>query len=111
MRLGNKQRVALCLGGGGIKAAAFHVGACLALQEKGFRFAGGTKEEVTKQASTSESKYPPITCYLGSSAGAIISAYLASGYSVDTLIQSFGMGSEMAPSETTPNGYLRPLGY
>jgi predicted acylesterase/phospholipase RssA len=111
MRLGNKQRVALCLGGGGIKAAAFHVGACLALQEKGFRFVGGTKDEVANAAPASENKIP-ISVYLGSSAGAIISAYLASGYSVQTLIQSFGMGSEMAPpKETSPSGYLRPLGY
>ncbi|MCB0348633.1 MAG: patatin-like phospholipase family protein [Bdellovibrionales bacterium] len=110
MRLGNKQRVALCLGGGGIKAAAFHVGACLALQEKGFLFTGGSKAEVAKQVSASENKIP-IQVYLGSSAGAIISSYLASGYSVDTLIQSFGMGSEMAPSKDSPSGYLRPLGY
>ena len=47
MKLSHKKKIALVLSGGGIKAAAFHIGACLALKEKGFRFAGGTKEEVS----------------------------------------------------------------
>ena len=40
MRLKDKKSLALVLSGGGIKAAAFHVGVCVALKEHGFQFAG-----------------------------------------------------------------------
>ena len=46
MRLDHKKKPALVLSGGGVKAAAFHAGVCLALNEKGFRFAGGTKDDI-----------------------------------------------------------------
>ncbi|MGE3973072.1 MAG: patatin-like phospholipase family protein [Bdellovibrionales bacterium] len=89
MRLEGKKKVGLVLSGGGIKAAAFHCGVCLALQEKGFVFAGGTHDEVAR--------YPkdPMTIqtYVGSSAGAIISSFLASGYSVEAMIDAFEMGA------------------
>ena len=52
MKLSQKKKIALVLSGGGVKAAAFHIGVCLALKEKGFRFAGGSAEEV--QAKYSE---------------------------------------------------------
>ncbi len=41
MRLSEKKKIALVLSGGGVKAAAFHIGVCLAPREKGFHFAGG----------------------------------------------------------------------
>lgn len=110
MNIGKKQRVALCLGGGGIKAAAFHVGACLALQEKNFQFIGGTKSNV-ENTQLEEGK-TPINIYIGSSAGAIISAYLAAGYSVPTIIKAFEMDSEMAaPIEDGSTGSLKGLSY
>ena len=36
MKIQDKKKVALVLSGGGIKAAAFHVGVCLALEDLGF---------------------------------------------------------------------------
>ena len=36
------KKLALVLSGGGIKAAAFHVGVSLALREHGYYFAGGS---------------------------------------------------------------------
>jgi len=112
MNIGKKQRVALCLGGGGIKAAAFHIGACLALQEKGFHFLGGTKDQVEAQKKEIQPKYSPISTYIGSSAGAIISSYLASGYPISTIIKAFAMDSEMSAGDEEPgSGHLKALSY
>lgn len=90
MRLSEKRKIALVLSGGGIKAAAFHLGVCLALREKGFQFAGGSHEDV-------EMKYPgdrlTFKVYVGSSAGAVISTFLASGYSIEAIIDAFERGS------------------
>ncbi len=112
MRISEKKKIALVLSGGGIKAAAFHLGVCLALREKGFIFAGGTKDEV-------ELKYPDgkmtIRVYVGSSAGAVISAFLAAGYGVDAIIDAFERGSNTDLKRMTklrkPNARLRPLTY
>lgn len=112
MRLNGKKKVGLVLSGGGIKAAAFHCGVCLALQEKGFTFAGGTHDEVAR--------YPkdPMTIqtYVGSSAGAIISSFLASGYSVESMIDAFEMGAGgLKPKSLHVKGRssakLKPLSY
>ena len=54
MKLKGKKKIGLALSGGGIKASAFHIGVCLALKEKGFRFAGGSKEEVASKYSDSD---------------------------------------------------------
>jgi predicted acylesterase/phospholipase RssA len=91
MKLKGKQKIGLALSGGGIKAAAFHIGVCLALQEKGFRFAGGTKEEVKAKYSSDDKV---IKLYVGSSAGAVISSFLASGYSLQAIISAFEKGAE-----------------
>jgi predicted acylesterase/phospholipase RssA len=112
MKIKTKKKIGLALSGGGIKAAAFHIGVCLALKEKGFRFAGGTVSEV-------QSKYPDndkvIKTYVGSSAGAVISTFLASGYSLEAIIAAFEKGSEWdikglkeASSFETP---LKPISY
>lgn len=114
-RIRKKQRVALVLSGGGIKAAAFHIGVCLAMQEKGFVFAGGSKDEVRKKFPESpETDYKTVRLYVGSSAGAFISAILAAGYSVEALIRAFevGTGSKglgKAPEDSL--GQLRPITY
>lgn len=91
MKIKGKKKIGLALSGGGIKAAAFHIGVCLALKEKGFRFAGGTIDEVKAKYSDDEKV---IKTYVGSSAGAVISTFLASGYSLESIIRAFEKGSE-----------------
>jgi predicted acylesterase/phospholipase RssA len=91
MDIRKKTKLALVLSGGGIKAAAFHIGVCLALEEKGFRFAGGTKDQVEKNYPPEDEKV--FRMYVGSSAGSFISSILAAGYSTESLIQAFEMGS------------------
>lgn len=113
-RLKSKKRVALVLSGGGVKAAAFHIGVCLALREKGFRFAGGPKSVV-------DQNYPDgtplvIRSYVGSSAGSFISAILSAGYSLESLVNAFDIGTGQTPhfsksgSKSGP-GSLKPIKY
>lgn len=90
MRLSEKKRIALVLSGGGIKAAAFHLGVCLALREKGFTFAGGSPEDVSMKYDDDKLTFK---VYVGSSAGAVISTFLAAGYSVESIIDAFERGS------------------
>jgi predicted acylesterase/phospholipase RssA len=112
MRLSEKKRLALVLSGGGIKAAAFHLGVCLALREKGFRFAGGTARDVATQY---ESDRLTFKVYVGSSAGAVVSSFLASGYSIEAIIDAFerGSGSQLSRLTRRKRAYarLRPLQY
>ena len=116
IKLANKKNIALVLSGGGIKAAAFHVGVCLALKEKGFRFVGGTQQTVP----TMESNNLAIRMYVGSSAGAVISTFLASGYDIESVIDAFQMGSSLrqryfkrTPTDASVDrqGRLKPLSY
>lgn len=113
MKLSEKKNIALVLSGGGVKAAAFHIGVCLALKEKGFRFAGGTKEEVAARYDDS-----PLTfrTYVGSSAGSVISTFLAAGFSLSSIIKAFERGSnELSDAWQTDDSFfaqdLRPLSY
>jgi len=111
MRIADKKSLGLVLSGGGVKAAAFHIGVCMALREKGFKFAGGTPEDVAKNYPDDEMTFKT---YVGSSAGSVISNFLASGRSLDEIINAFTLGSGLNPlSRTKPkNDYdLRPLGY
>lgn len=90
IKIPKKTKVALVCSGGAAKAGAFHLGVALALQEKGFKFVGGLKndqrgEHVTAANSTGRE----ISVYVGSSAGSIISSYLASGYTLDQIFDSF----------------------
>lgn len=110
-RIMKKKKIGLVLSGGGIKAAAFHIGACLALKEKGFKFAGGTPEEVSKNFPDDDPM--TIRIYVGSSAGSFVASVLASGYSLEALIHAFRAGSGLpspSPSEASLRS-LRPLGY
>lgn len=100
----NKKSIALVLSGGGVKAAAFHIGVCLALREKGFKFVGGLAKDYVD-----EDPAPKIRTYVGSSAGSIISTFLASGYQVDDLIDAFEMGIKSKDRTTSPR--LKPLTY
>lgn len=104
----DKKKIALVLSGGGIKAAAFHIGVCLALKEKGFIFEGGTKESVQIR----NTKGPKIQTYVGSSAGAFVSAVLASGRSIESLITAFQVGAGDSPFYAVPEEEnLKPIGY
>lgn len=110
MRIRDKKKVALVLSGGGIKAAAFHIGVCLALKEKGFKFAGGTKEMVRQRFPDDDPM--TIRLYVGSSAGAFVATILAAGYSVESLINAFQLGSGDSPSyDKRDLDYLKPLSY
>ncbi|MGE3385320.1 MAG: patatin-like phospholipase family protein [Bdellovibrionales bacterium] len=110
MRLSEKKRIALVLSGGGVKAAAFHIGVCLALREKGFKFSGGLKGPLAAE------KPGPLTfqIYVGSSAGSVITTFLAAGYSIDAVINAFiqGAKSETPLIRSRPSdAYLKPLTY
>lgn len=110
MRIKDKKKVALVLSGGGVKAAAFHIGVCLALQEKGFKFAGGTKEMVRQ--NTNEDDPKTIRCYVGSSAGAFVASILGAGYPIESLVNAFQIGSGSNPSfDKSDLRYLKPLSY
>lgn len=110
MRIRDKKKIGLVLSGGGIKAAAFHIGVCLALREKGFQFAGGPKDLVRHLYPETD----PLTIrlYAGSSAGSFISAILASGFGVDSLIESFSLGfTQSARFAKKPRASIKPLSY
>ncbi len=86
-------KAGLVCSGGATKAAAFHIGVCLALRDKGFSFVGGRSET---PVDINALPYPPtryhphqIATYVGSSAGALICTMLASGVGIESLINSF----------------------
>lgn len=107
MQLSKHSKIALALSGGGIKAAAFHIGVCLALKEKGFKFAGGSKNEV---ATKFKDDKLTIKTYVGSSAGAVISAFLASGFSLDAIIDAFERGTDSELKNLKDDaGVINPL--
>ncbi|MEK6554056.1 MAG: patatin-like phospholipase family protein [Bdellovibrionota bacterium] len=114
MRLSEKMNPALVLSGGGVKAAAFHIGVCLALREKGFKFAGGSKEHVQKVFPKEELTFKT---YVGSSAGSVITTFLAAGYDIDAIVEAFMKGGgHSVPSFKSKHSqarpaYLRPLTY
>lgn len=114
MRLSEKKNLSLVLSGGGIKAAAFHVGVCIALREKGFKFAGGSPEHV---ANVFPGNSLTFKTYVGSSAGSVISTFLAAGYDIDAIVEAFMKGAGHSVTATrnkrkdpSPT-YLRPLTY
>ena len=110
IKIRSKKKVGLVLSGGGIKAAAFHIGVCLALKEKGFRFAGGTKDQV--QRNFPEDDPMTIRLYVGSSAGAFVSAILSAGYSMEALVHAFELGAGLKPTtEDHSLHHLRSLSY
>jgi predicted acylesterase/phospholipase RssA len=86
IQIGPKRKIALVCSGGATKAGAFHLGVALALQEQGFKFYGGTAPANGAPRAPGPME---ISTYVGSSAGSIISAYLAAGYSLDNIFNSF----------------------
>lgn len=90
-------KTGLVCSGGATKAAAFHIGVCLALRDKGFSFLGG-KAEHPPPVNTlpfPRPKYHPhqIATYVGSSAGALIVTMLAAGCAIESIINSFAEDS------------------
>jgi predicted acylesterase/phospholipase RssA len=83
----------LVCSGGATKAAAFHIGVCLALRDKGFSFVGGRGEppyDVNACPYPAQRYHPhQIATYVGSSAGALIATMLASGIGIESIINSF----------------------
>lgn len=87
----HKKKPAFVASGGAVKAACFHIGVCLALEKKGIEFHGGLiKKKPPKSPETSENGSGlKINTYVGSSAGSMIAAFLASGYSLSNIVESF----------------------
>lgn len=110
MRVQQKKKLALVLSGGGVKAAAFHIGVCLALKEKGFQFSGGFNRDPSFKF---EGKEMTFTLYVGSSAGSVISSFLAAGYSVDAIVEAFtkGAGFLSSTSMSSQENPLSPMTY
>lgn len=97
VQISHKRKIAFVCSGGATKAGAFHLGVALALQEHGFRFHGG----LTPATGSSRTPGPmDISTYVGSSAGSIISTYLAAGYSLENIFNSF---LSRSPSDPDPN--------
>jgi predicted acylesterase/phospholipase RssA len=110
IKMREKKKIGLVLSGGGIKAAAFHIGVCLALREKGFRFAGGTKDQVSQLFPDDDPMV--IRLYVGSSAGAFISSILSAGYSLEALVDAFEVGMGERPKDNDHSlRHLKPIGY
>lgn len=79
------KKTALVLSGGVIKAAAWHLGVSLALEELGFSFKSKSKS-LTDEFDIKSSL--EIDTYVGSSAGTVINIFLASGFSPQETINA-----------------------
>lgn len=110
VKIPKKSKIAFVCSGGGTKAGAFHLGVALALQERGFKFIGGEKPESQEDTAQQSGKQPlttaaepvaalnrDISIYVGSSAGSIIATYLASGFTLEEIFDSF-MGKNRGKS-------------
>lgn len=98
--LAHKQKIAFVASGGAVKAACFHIGVGLALEKKGLCFYGGT----LKNPPHMDDSKKIIRTYVGSSAGSIITAFLASGYTLPDIIKSF-LKSNRSVKKLAPIGY------
>ena len=83
------KKIALVLSGGVVKAAAWHIGVTLALEELGFTL----KSNKNSDSLELDIDRPlEVSTYVGSSAGAMISIFLASGYTPQEIINgAFGL--------------------
>ena len=89
----NGKKTALVLSGGVVKAAAWHLGVAWALDDLGFTFKHNNSEPNPERE---------ISTYVGSSAGALVSLFFASGLSPVDVIESFIQRKDAK---------LNPLGY
>ena len=84
------KKIALVLSGGVVKAAAWHIGVTLALEELGFSLKGNRTSNANETMPKKHSL--EIGTYVGSSAGAMISIFLACGYTPQEIINgAFGL--------------------
>ncbi|MGE0615137.1 MAG: patatin-like phospholipase family protein [Bacteriovoracia bacterium] len=102
-----KKKIAFVCSGGATKAGAFHLGVALALKEQGFKFQGGL---ATPGGEAPLLGPKDIATYVGSSAGSIICSYLAAGFSLDNIFNSFLNRQPTDPADATPK-VLPPLTY
>jgi predicted acylesterase/phospholipase RssA len=79
------KKIALVLSGGVVKAAAWHLGVTLALEELGFSLKSNKNSSSGQDLNQ---KSLEIGTYVGSSAGAMICVYLAAGYTPQDVIQA-----------------------
>jgi predicted acylesterase/phospholipase RssA len=79
------KKIALVLSGGVVKAAAWHLGVTLALEELGFSLKSNKNSSPGQELNQ---KSLEIGTYVGSSAGAMICVYLAAGYTPQDVIQA-----------------------
>lgn len=79
------KKIAFVLSGGVVKAGAWHLGVALALQELGFTF---KSNQTNKSQNSNIADKLEISTYVGSSAGALIGLYLASGFSPEDVIHA-----------------------
>lgn len=79
------KKIALVLSGGVVKAAAWHLGVTLALEELGFSLKSNKNSSPGQDFNQ---KSLEIGTYVGSSAGAMICIYLAAGYNPQDVIQA-----------------------
>lgn len=107
IRIPKKAKIAFVCSGGAAKAGAYHLGVALALEEKGFRFTGGLNEDHLQMSDDSGRQ---IKVYVGSSAGSIICSYLASGYSLDQIFDTF-LGKKRTTSISSNGRTLSRLKY
>ena len=77
----SNKKIALVLSGGFVKAAAWHLGVTLALEEMGFGLKSNNK--------TQSDGIPEISTFVGSSSGALINFFLVSGFSSQDLVEAF----------------------
>jgi predicted acylesterase/phospholipase RssA len=91
------KKKALVLSGGVVKAASWHLGVTIALEELGFVLKSNANSSPNEQA-----KGLDISTYVGSSAGSIICLFLALGYSPQEIINS------VLENKKSP---LRPITY
>ena len=73
------KKMALVLSGGIVKAASWHIGVALALEELGLCF---------KNNDSPEDSDLEVSTFVGSSAGSLIGLYLASGYGPSEVIEA-----------------------
>lgn len=99
IKIGPKRKIAFVCSGGATKAGAFHLGVALALQEQGFKFYGGA---VPPDGTVRAPGPMEISTYVGSSAGSIISSYLAAGYSLENIFNSFLDRKPTDPRDAQP---------
>jgi len=75
------RKTAFVLSGGVVKAAAWHLGVAMALEELGFQLKNNDNFDQKNDLE--------ISTYVGSSAGALVGLFFTAGYTVENILASF----------------------